>query len=88
MTKKNRLAFCQPALVAKPRQNFLTRNSVGDGLRAFTYQVQLALAGALAHAGEVVGNDSQASHATEAVVPHKGVVAIHLGKKLLASRAL
>ena len=88
VTKKNRLAFCQPALVAKPRQDFFAGNSVGDGLRALTYQVQLAFAGAIAHPGEVVGNHPQASHATEAVVPHKGVVAIHLGEELLASRAL
>ena len=56
MPKQNRLAFCKPALMAKPRQNLLAGDRVGNGLRALTDEIQLALASAVAHAGEVVGN--------------------------------
>ena len=88
MTKQNRLAFCEPALMAKPRQNLLAGDRVGDGFRTFADQIQLALARAIAHAGEIVRNDSEPHHPAQAVIPNKRIVAVHFGQELCASRAL
>ena len=56
MTKNNGLAFGEAAFVAEPRRDFFARHRVGDGLWSFTKQIEFALAGAVAHAGEVIGN--------------------------------
>ena len=56
MPKNNGLAFGQAAFVAEPGRDFFPCDGVRYGLRAFTDQIELALAGAVAHAGEVVGD--------------------------------
>ncbi|MNN44477.1 hypothetical protein D3C81_1587690 [compost metagenome] len=40
-------------------------------------EVEFAFGGAEAHAGEVVGDDAQACHAFEIVVPFRRIVAVH-----------
>ena len=88
MPKDYRLALGEAALVAEPGCDFFACYGVGYGLRAFTNEVQLAFAGAVTHPGEVIGDDPKSRHAAQAVVPHIGVVPVHLGEKLLAAGAL
>lgn len=78
MAKENRLAFCQSAFVAKPWRDLFPGDGIGDGLRAFADQIQLAFAGAVAHSCEVVGDHPQAGHAAQAIVPNEGIVTVHL----------
>ena len=79
VTKNDCLAFGKPALVTEPGGDFFTRHGIGNRLRTFTDQIQLAFTGAVAHAGKVVGDDPESCHATQAVIPYEGVVAIHVG---------
>jgi len=88
MTKNNGLALCQAPLVTEPGGHFFTREGIRYGRWAFADEVELALAGAVAHAGQVVGDDSEPGHTAQAVIPNNGFIAVHLSKKVVAGSTL
>ena len=88
MPKDNLLALGEAPFVAEPGRYFFAYYGIRYGLRAFANEVQLAFAGAVTHPGEVVGDDPESRHAAQAIVPHEGVVPVHLGQELLTPGTL
>ena len=54
--KQNRFVFCQSVGMAKPRRHLATRQDIGNRFGALADEIELARGGAVAHAGEVVGD--------------------------------
>src|SRR5471032_1448193 len=73
------LATRLAVLVAEPG-----RIAGEGGVDAFlALEVKLAVAGAEAHAGEVVGDDPQPRNAVQILVPFGGFITVHAGEKRL-----
>ena len=63
MAKDDSLTLGEAVWMVKPRRNFCTYQDIRYGLRAFADQIQFSFAGAIPHAGQVVGYDSEPGHA-------------------------
>ena len=88
MTKYNSVCGGSAFFVREPRSHFLSFERIRFGFRAFVDQIELALFGAVAHARQVVGYDSQTSHSIELIAPDNGFIALHRIKKRLVVGSL